>query len=127
MKFHYHVPGGKLSVEFDAGTNKEAFKQLANLEEVFNESCCGKCKGDSIRFVVRHVEGNDFFELHCQNHKCRAKLAFGQHKTGGTLFPKRKGEGEEYLPDNGWVVWKPDNSAGTEGAKASAATKPKGK
>ena len=41
---------------------------------------------------------------------CGAKLAFGQHKTGDSLFPKRKAADGSY--DNktrGWFKWSPQS------------------
>lgn len=101
---------GTVTVQAEGDTVKAVWKQLAILEEVFCEKQCGKCQGNDLRFVVRNVDDNDFYELHCKNPKCRAKLAFGAHKKGESLFPKRKTEDEEtkkevYLPDNGWQKW----------------------
>lgn len=94
----------------------EVFKQLDTLQEIFSHDTCGKCGGHNLRFRVRSQEGNDFYEMVCEtkikNNKpdesglpCRAKLAFGVHKSKeGTLFPKKK-DGETWLPDGGWVRW----------------------
>jgi len=92
----------KVIVEAEGNKQNEVFEQLATLQEVFGQEQCGKCGNDNLRFVVREVEGNKFYELHCV--KCRAKLIYGAHKSGNTLFPKRK-EGDDYLPDKGWLKW----------------------
>ena len=60
----------------------------------------------NFRFVVRNVDGNDYYELRCND--CGAVLAFGQHKKGGTLFPKRKDDEGNYLPNKGWHKWSPE-------------------
>ncbi len=101
---------GIVTVQAEGTTVKGLFKELAVLEEVFTERECGCCGGTALRFVVRHVEDNDFYELHCKDQKCRARLAFGAHKQGETLFPKRavkdkKTKVRTYLPDNGWAKW----------------------
>ena len=57
-----------------------------------------------VYYRVRTVEGNDFYEMACN--KCGAKLAYGQHKTGGGLFPKRKKEDGSYDREHrGWYKW----------------------
>ena len=65
--------------------------------------CCRSVESSNIKFVVRNVDGNDFFELRCID--CGAILAFGQHKKGGTLFPKRKDDQNNWLPNKGWHKW----------------------
>ena len=105
LKVIRHV--GQFSFEIQEDSMKEVFKNLAKLDEIFGNDVCGKCGGTDIKFVVRNVDDNDYYELHCKDIKCRAKLAFGQHKKGGTIFPKRKDKEEDgkYLPNNGWTVY----------------------
>jgi len=98
MKIRYTTKNHKLQCEID-GDVKEAFKQLAEFQEVFDETSCKLCKSENIHFVVRTIEGNDFYELKCRD--CFGKLAFGQHKVGNSLFPKRKVEGST----QGWHKW----------------------
>lgn len=102
MKALYNV-NGKLQFEVEGSGQKELFKELATIQEIFGEEKCGSCNKDSIRFVVRNVEDNDYYELRC--HDCGAVLSFGQHKKGGTLFPKRKDDQGNYLPHKGWHKW----------------------
>ena len=87
MKLIYKA-NDKLEFELEASGQKEIFKELALIQEVFSEAKCGLCGSTNIRFVTRSVDGNDYYELRCND--CGAVLAFGQHKKGGTLFPKRK-------------------------------------
>jgi ribosomal protein L40E len=75
---------------------------------VFEETKCGKCGSENLRFVVRTVDENEYFELRCMD--CGAKLAFGSMKKGGGLFPKRK-DGDNWLPDGGWLKWNPKTKA----------------
>tara|TARA_Y100000296_G_scaffold84163_1_gene116797 strand:- start:2182 stop:2511 length:330 start_codon:yes stop_codon:yes gene_type:complete len=103
MKVSYQVTS--LSVEFEADTIKEIFFQLATFQEVFGESACGKCKSENLRFVVRENEGNAYYEIRCRD--CGAKLAFGAHKKGGGLFPRRKDAEGNWLPNSGWQKWNP--------------------
>lgn len=102
MKLRYKV-GDRLEFELEGSGQKEIFKELAAIQEIFGEEKCGLCGSTNLRFVVRSVEGNDYFELRCAD--CGAVLAFGQHKKGGTLFPKRKDDDNNYLPNKGWHKW----------------------
>jgi hypothetical protein len=104
MKVSY--TSGRLNVEVEGEKQKDVFMELARFQEVFEHSKCGKCGSDDVRFVVRSVDDNEFYEIHCQN--CRARLAFGQHKgKEGTLFPRRKDGENNWLPNNGWVKYNP--------------------
>ncbi len=102
MEAQLKTAGGRLLIKLDAPNTKELFKAIASVDEVFNsESACGICNSTDIRFVVRTVEENDYFELRC---KCGARFQFGQSKKGGNLFPKRKDE-SGYLPHGGWAKY----------------------
>ena len=103
MKVTYSTGNGRLSVELDAETQTDLFEQLAYFQEVFGETGCGKCGSENLRFQVRSVEDNLYYELRCLD--CGAKLAFGAMKKGGRLFPRRKNKDGEWLPDRGWVKW----------------------
>tara|TARA_Y100001970_G_scaffold78406_2_gene99831 strand:+ start:5006 stop:5335 length:330 start_codon:yes stop_codon:yes gene_type:complete len=94
---------GKISVEIEFETQIELFQKLSNFQEIFEETTCGKCGSDNIKFQVRNVDDNLYYELRCSD--CGAKLAFGVMKKGGRLFPKRKDKEGNWLPDNGWVKW----------------------
>ena len=102
MKLKYKV-NDKLEFELEGNGQKEVFKELSTIQEIFAEDSCGVCDKRDIRYIVRNVDGNDFYELRCTD--CGAVLAFGQHKKGGTLFPKRKDENNNYLPNRGWHKW----------------------
>ena len=102
MKISYKV-NDNVTLEAEGDGQKEIFKELAMLQEIFAEKECGLCKSPNIRYVCRTVEGNDYYEVKCSD--CYANLSFGQHKKGGTLFPKRKDENNEWLPNNGWYKW----------------------
>ena len=96
---------GNLTVELEGETQKDLFKQLSHFEEVFGEDACGKCASENLRHVVRENDGNEFYELRCSD--CGARLAFGAHKKGGGLFPRRKAQDGEWLSDKGWQKWNP--------------------
>jgi hypothetical protein len=102
MKVKYAV-NNKLQFELEGSGQKEVFKELALIQEIFGEEACGLCKSTNIKYIVRNVDGNDYYELRCVD--CGGILSFGQHKKGGTLFPKRKDDEGAYLPNKGWHKW----------------------
>lgn len=107
-------------IEIDAETPKELFQGLAATVEVFNEKACGLCKSEDIVPVWRTVtQGKKVFEYpeyHCQNPRCRARLAIGCNMEGGGLFPQRKldakgkpdRENGKHGSHNGWTTYKGD-------------------
>lgn len=100
-----------VTVVADGEKHTEIFEKLSSLQEVFGEEKCGKCGGNKLRFMTRQdKDENKYYELHCQNSQCRAKLAYGCHKKGGGLFPKRFVEVEgsdkkEVKGKWGWTIY----------------------
>lgn len=92
-----------LVLEIESRNQKDLFEELATAQEVFGQSKCEACGSTDVKFVVREVEDNKYYELQCQ--ACRAKLAFGCHKKTPTLFPKRKGDDGKFVGKFGWVKW----------------------
>ena len=97
MKVIY-TANDKLKFELEASGQKEIFKELAMIQEIFSEEKCGLCGSTNLRFIVRNVDSNDYYELR-------------QHKKGGTLFPKRKDDEGNYLPNKGWHKWTPQKES----------------
>jgi hypothetical protein len=97
--------GNGLTLEMQADSQKEIFTRLAGFQETFGESACGKCGKTEIRYVVRTVDDNDYYELRCLNRSCNARLSFGVNKNGKTLFPKRKDSDGKYISGNGWGIY----------------------
>ena len=116
MEIQYRSKSGRLYIKVEGANQKEVFKKLASAQEVFEaDDLCGVCGSGDIRFRVREVtKGNktfDYFELACG--KCFARLAFGQSNDTISLFPKRKDENNNYLPNRGWYKYQP-KEGGTE-------------
>ena len=108
---------GNLTIELEGEKQRDLFRAIASAQEVFGERCCGKCGSSDLRFRVRrNRDEQEFFELLCL--RCYAVLEFGVHKTGGTLFPRRKGgvaalflrEEGHAPPDHGWARWEPQEA-----------------
>lgn len=116
----------KLIIEVDAETQTDLFQGLSSAQEVFEHEKCGFCSNPNLKFVVRQDdEENKYYELHCSDVKCRARLPFGQaKKPKGNLYPKRRfeslSEGEQekrkaekdyadkhygYLDHSGWFKY----------------------
>lgn len=106
-----------LSIDVEADSAKAVFEGISDAQATFEDSECGACKGKDIKYVVREVEDNKFYEIHCMNYKCRAKICYGHSKDGKKMYPKRyevdgKGKAKKdkdgksiYLPNNGWVKY----------------------
>jgi hypothetical protein len=103
MKCIYSTADGRLKLEVDGNTETELFQKLSKFQEVFeSETKCGVCGCENLKYVVRTVDENNYYELKCTEKNCRARFAFGQHKKGGSLFPKRKDKDGNWIKNNGW-------------------------
>jgi len=96
------IKAGGLLFELDVKSERDLFEQVAHIQEVFDH-VCGKCDSANVKLVVREVNDDKYYEMRCRD--CGARLSFGCHKKGETLFPKRKAEDGSWLPDNGWTKW----------------------
>jgi hypothetical protein len=109
MLVEYTTRNGRMKVTIEGKTQTDIFEQLAQFQEVFENLECSRNgkKSDNVRFVVREDDdANKYYELKCfdvDKELYGAKLAFGQHKKGGTLFPRRQDKDGNWLPNNGWV------------------------
>ncbi len=104
MEAHYRAFGGKLVIKVEGSTIKDLFEQIGPVAEVLDgDDCCGKCGSVHIYPRAREAQGFTYYELVCSD--CRAKLSFGQHKDGGTLWAKRTDEHGNALDHRGWIVY----------------------
>jgi len=116
MKVNYTTTNGRINFEFEAYNHAGVWKQLAALQEVFEEPKCQKCDSTLLRFVVRKSTYEDekgkekecdYHELRCKN--CGAKLAYGVLDDGSfSLFPKRKDKEGNWKGKYGWTKWNPE-------------------
>ncbi len=104
MKVKYTSANQALQFELEAPLVIDIFEAIAKVQEVFETANrCGICESTNLRYAVREVDDNKFYEVQCQEIGCRARFAFGQHKKGGSLFPKRKDAEGEWIPNGGWT------------------------
>lgn len=109
MKAHYKV-SDRLSFEIEADDQKEIFRQLAIVDNVFGENVCPVTKdgknSNNIIFIVRQdKQNNEYFEKQCTDPPY-ARLKFGQHRGKDTLFPRRKKDDGSNIGTRGWEVFK---------------------
>jgi len=112
MELTYTTRDGRMTATF-SGTQSEIWEQIAHFQEVFETGPATKGgeSDDNVRFVVREVDDNKYYELRYAGSNPKlfgTKKAFGQHKKGGGLFPKNKDADGNWLPDNGWTKWNPE-------------------
>ncbi len=102
MQLVYKI-SDKATVTLQNDNQKDLFEDLSDIQEVFGNDKCGKCQNTNLKYQVREVDGNKFYEVFCTS--CFARLSYGSHKKGNTLFPKRKDENGKYLNTGGWLKW----------------------
>ena len=94
MKARYTSLDGNFALELEYETIKDLFEKVASFEEIFGQNTICKCGNESTRPSVRVVDDNSYYERKCD--KCGKSFSFGQHKKGGSLFPKW---------EKGWNKW----------------------
>lgn len=104
MTVEYVSANKRLKVSFQGSSQKEIFKQIAEFQDIFEEDTCGHCKSGNTRFGAREIDGNWYYERVCKD--CSYRLRYGQHKSNGTLFPKRKDDNDKFMKFNGWYEYK---------------------
>jgi len=92
---------GSIWVEVEGGV-KDVFKTCTEFA-ILQESQCGACQSTNICPEHRVAQGYDFYSFRCGD--CNAELKLGQKRDAETLFPKRKNEQGERLPNRGWEKW----------------------
>jgi hypothetical protein len=119
MEIQYRSMNGRLFIKVEGANQKEVFERLASAQEVFEaDDKCGVCGGNNLRFRVRHVakgkQNFDYYEMVCTAPGCHARLAYGQSTDTVSLFPKRKNEAGDWLPNRGWAKWQGNNNEGDQ-------------
>lgn len=114
MNISYKI-NDKVTLHAEGDLVQDIIKQISACEDVFEDTVCGACGSDDIRFVHRVVDENEFFERKCM--KCFAKITFGTSKKDKKLYPRRyeidaKGKAvrdkdgrAKHIGKNGWVKY----------------------
>jgi Tfp pilus assembly protein PilE len=113
---------GYITAEIDSDTQKAAFAQIAQFQEVFVTEPCGICKNEKTVFRTREAKtaaGKPFTSYSQVCTRCGASLTYGTHADEKTMFPQRKDKdtGMYNRETRGWKQWNKDALAG---AAASA-------
>jgi len=108
MKIGYVSKGGSTKLEVEVDNQKSAFEAIASFQDVFEDEKCGKCTSDNIILKVRDVSDGKknytYYEKRCN--ACGARLSYGCHQEGNTLFPRRfDKEAKVAIGSNGWVKY----------------------
>ncbi len=106
---------GRVTLEVDASSVKDAVAKLSEYGEVFQESQCGRCGAETLAYEHRQHDGHDYYSKKCR--ACGAQLDFGQHRGKDTLFAKRKLANGDYDREHGgWYHWH-ERKPATEGGR----------
>lgn len=95
---------GRVWLETDVNSPKDAIRELSEFAEVFCEQTCGACKSTNVTASHREHDGHDYYSVRCID--CGAELSFGQKKNGRSLFAKRKDKDGNTLDNRGWTRWR---------------------
>ena len=119
MKCHYRAFNGKLVIEVEGNSIKDLIEQIGPIAEVLDgDDVCGKCSSPHIypraRDAKKKTDGKlvTYYELVCSD--CGAKLSFGQHSGGGTLWAKRTDDQGNPLEHRGWRLYRALPPSSTE-------------
>ena len=91
-------------IKIEGETITDLFEKIGPVAEVLDgDDVCGKCQSAHIYPRARTAQEFVYYELVCSD--CGAKLSFGQHKKGGTMWAKRTDEHGNKLDNRGWSVY----------------------
>lgn len=123
MKVSYVTADGRLRFDFEASNDKEAFRQLAHLQELHEDEPAARVNGERktgglVKYRVRKAKYTDekgkekeaeyFEKMVVSGPLLWYKKSFGVLDDGSdNLFPKRQQEAENLvLGENGWYATK---------------------
>jgi hypothetical protein len=112
VEFPIFLDGRNIICTTEAATVKDVFKWVADMQEIFGDLVCERngSVSEHVKLRVRNVDDNDFYEAYCYkgDANCfRAVKRYGvnKDKDRAGLFPKTRDDDNNYLPNNGWVVF----------------------
>lgn len=104
MEAHYRAFQGRLVIKVEGESIQDLFEKIGPVAEALDgDQCCGKCQSPQIYPRARKAQEFTYYEIVCS--ECGAKLSFGQHKKGGTMWPKREDDNGNKLDNRGWRIY----------------------
>lgn len=113
VEFPVFVDGRTILCSNEVSCVKDAFKWIADMQDIFGDLVCERngSVSEHVKLRVRKdKDGNDHYEAYCykgDSNTFRAVKPFGvnKDKDRAGIFPKSRGEDGEYLSNNGWGVF----------------------
>jgi len=97
---------GRAKITVDGDTTLACWDKIASASEILSAaSTCGACGSNNTMLNTREYQGNHFREAVCLD--CGCKLAFGQRRSDGEIYPRRRDKEGNTIGGNGWVKWQP--------------------
>lgn len=103
MEAQYKTRSGRLVVKVEGQLFSAIIRGISEVEEVLRNDKCGCCESVNVRPNYRRSGNYDFYEMLCQD--CGAALGLGVRQSDQRLFPRRKDEDGNLLPNGGWKKW----------------------
>ena len=113
MELTFTNTTGKLTLKTEAPTPIAAFETIAMFGDVFDETKCGVCGSEHIRFDVRRPKTFVYYNLVCRD--CGCRLDVSQHRDKVNLYIDRKDANDQPKHNAGWYKYTPDWETGDRG------------
>lgn len=97
-KINYRV-NDRVTIQVEANGPIDMMEQIGHYVMILSQNTCGLCQSSNVHPEHAARSGYDFYSMRCFD--CGGEFSFGQHKEGGTLFPKT---------DKGWHKFQADNN-----------------
>lgn len=118
MQVSYKSADGRFGIVVEARDQQTAFKEIADFQEIFEGAPVVidgvAVPSENIRFRVRTVDKNDFYEkvyVGSNPDLWGYKLELGcSLENKGALFPKRKDKEGNYRKNDGWYKFSKNDS-----------------
>ncbi len=81
--------------------------------QIFGQDVCGVCKTAGAQLQIRRHGQHKFYEVACQNAKCKAKLGLVAMQDG-RMFPSRQNKDKTWKDNGGWEIYQPTNGQARE-------------
>lgn len=124
MLVKYKTPSGNLEFDFEVKDVKEAFERLADINELFENSCVIEIDGQKIEATKLHYvyrknrDGDVFYEIQSVgNDKTNGYRLDIKCASDGRMWPKKRARDGTSLSNGGWYVFTPKQPVDTDEEK----------